>query len=348
MMESSPQRPRPRGRHHSLMGAIFGLSLQKQAFFFRQLASMIDAGTTAGRALMVLGQQTPGQFGAVLRELAQVVDEGVPMSRAFEMYPELFNEFAVSMIRAGEMGGMLDNRLRDLAAYQEQAYTMHSALVTMMIYPVLVIHAAVLLPPLHKLVVQGLSPYLWTVVPLLGLLYAGVFGTMLLGRFVALAGPLRVTVDEIVLVLPLIGSMVRRGAAVKFSRALGELIEGGLPMGTSLEVAGRACGNQALAARVVKIVPIVREGAQLSAALPRTHILNPAAIQMLVTAEVSGTSGEALRKISEFLTIEYNESVKRLAVVLPMVLMLLVGAVVAYQYIRFFMDLMNQVTSIGP
>lgn len=348
MMQTGPEPPRHSGRHHSLMGMIFGLSLQKQAFFFRQLASMIDAGTTGGRALMVLGQQTPGQFGAVLRDMAQVVDEGQPMSAAFAMYPEFFSEFTICLIRTGELGGMLDNRLRDLAAYLEQSYTMQAAMASMMLYPILVLHAAALLPPLHVLVTQGVAPYIMAVIPLLGLLYGLVIGWFVLGRFVSLAGPLRMVADQVVLLVPLVGPMVRRAAAVKFARALGELIEAGLPTGSSVEVAGRACGNQALAARVVTVVPRLREGLPLSAVIPGTGIFGLAAVQMLTTAEVTGTTGEALRKISEFLTIEYNESVKRLAVALPIVLMLLVGGIVGYQYIRFFMGLMNQISNINP
>ena len=348
MMQSGPERPRPSGRHHSLMGMLFGLSLQKQAFFFRQLASMIDSGTTGARALMVLGQQTPGQFGAVLIDMARVVDEGQPMSTAFATYPEFFSEFTICMIRAGEVGGMLDNRLRDLAAYMEQSYTMQAAMASMMLYPILVLHAAALLPRLGVLVTQGVGPYLMAVVPLLGLLYGLVIGWFVLERFVSLAGPLRVMVDQVVLSLPLVGTMVRRAAAVKFARALGELIEAGLPTASSVQVAGQACGNQALAARLVTVVPQLREGAPLSVVIPRTGIFNIAAVQMLTTAEVTGTTGEALRKVSEFLTIEYNESVKRLAVALPVVLMLLVGVIAGYQYISIFMGLMNQMNSINP
>ena len=348
MMQSNPERPRPVGRNHSLSGMIFGLSLQKQAFFFRQLASMIDAGTTGARALLVLGQQTPGQFGAVLREMAQVVDEGQPMSTAFAMYPEFFSEFTVCMVRTGEVGGMLDNRLRDLAAYLEQSYTMQAALASMMLYPIVILHAAALLPSLHILVMQGVGPYLVAVLPILGLLYGVAIGWFLFGRMVSLGGGMRRVVDQCVLLVPLVGPMVRRAAAVKFSRALGELIEAGLPTGSSVEVAGRACGNQALAARLVAVVPPLREGMPLSAVIPRTGIFNLASVQMLTSAEVTGTTGEALRKISEFLTIEYNESVKRVAVMLPILLMGLVGCVVGYQYIRFFTGVMNQINSINP
>lgn len=340
--------PRDGGGTHSLLGLLFGVSLHQQAVLFRQLATMIDSGLTSGRALQALSQHTGGHFGAALRDITERLDQGSPLYKCLGLYPEYFSELVVSLVQAGETGGQLDVRLKEIADMLEQSYELRQKLISQCVYPVVILHAAIFIPPLYKLVTGGPSAYatavLWPLVALWG-----AFAALLVGnRLVSVVGPLRVTVDAIVLVIPLVGRVVRDGSLVQALRALGDLLEAGVPTARAVQIAARAAGNAAVGNRIARIEDLLDEGHSLSSAMAKSRAMPPTVMQMVVAGEASGTLGVSLKKAANLLQIDFDNALRRMAAVVPALLMLFVAGMVGWQYISFFRQYVGLMNSLFP
>lgn len=332
----------------SLSGLILGISLKDQAVFFRQLATMIESGMPTLKSLDVLRNQLGGLLGRICGELMRSVDGGKPLSAALAEHPEYFSEFLVAMVHAGEVGGMMDVRLKEAADFLEESYNARQVLLSQLVYPVVIMHAAVFLPPLKLLVLDGVQPYLAAVLPILAVFYGIGAALFVVGRMGSVFPGPRAVMDAVLMLVPLLGRMLRTAALVRFLRAFGDLLEGGVATAEALAVAARASGNAVLERRLASAVPAVMAGTAITVALGTTRVLPPATLQMMSTGEESGRIGAMLRKSAEFLQIEYREAVKRALVVIPMLLLLLMGIVVGYQYIRMFAGIFSQINQINP
>lgn len=333
---------------HSLVGQIFGVSLHQLSVFFRQLATMIDGGLTSARAIDSLSGHVGGHFGTALQAMVRRLNEGAPLYKTLALFPEYFNELMVCLVQAGETGGMLDIRLKELADYLEQAYELRQRLVSQAVYPGIILHFALIVPDLATLVISGMSAYLWTVLPRLAVLYGFCIAIMVANRTASQSSGLRLTMDTAVLYIPMIGRIVRTGVAMRVLRALGDLMEAAVPTSRAIEVAARAGGNSYIALRLLSITRSLNDGMPLSNALSVTGVINPMAMQLLITGEQTGNIGGSLSKAADMLKIDFDNSVKRLANAMPAILMLFVGAVVAYKYISFFQGYFSQINDMFP
>lgn len=340
--------PRNGGGTRSLLGLLFGVSLHQQAVLFRQLATMIDSGLTSGRAMESLSLHVRGHFGGALRDIAAWLDEGTPLHQCLAKFPEYFSELVVSLVQAGETGGQLDLRLKEIADMLEQSYELRQKLISQSVYPLVILHAGIFIPPLYKLITGGPVAYgvavLWPLVALWGGLL-----TLLAGnRLVSTVGPLRVTVDAFVLALPLVGRVVRDGSLVQALRALGDLLEAGVPTAQALQIAARAAGNAAVGHRLVRIEDLLDDGESLSSAMAQTGVMPPTVMQMVVAGEASGTLGASLKKAANLLQIDFDNAVRRMAAVVPALLLLFVAGLIGWQYISFFREYVGLMNSLFP
>ncbi|MBM3460620.1 MAG: hypothetical protein FJX76_00775 [Armatimonadetes bacterium] len=331
-----------------LDGLIFGINAKDQAVFFRQLATMIDAGMPTAKALATLRPQLSGRLGALVGELLEYCDQGHPLSDGIARYPEYFSPFVVAMLRAGEVGGAIDRRLIEVADFLESSYAIQQNIASQLIYPAVIIHAGIVLPPLFVLVTQGMAPYLRIVLPALLVMWTVVIGLYCTARMGAVRPGARALLDRLLLSLPLFSKVVRGAACMRFLQAFGDLLDAGVPSPTAVEVAGRACGNVVLGNRLSATSRMMADGMSVTAALTSSGVLPPATLGMIATGEESGSIGHLMRKASEYLQIEHRESLKRMMTVFPVILMLIIGVIVGIGYIRAFAGLFSQINSIVP
>lgn len=309
---------------------------------------MVGGGVTSARAVESLSNHTGGHFGEALRFMTTVLNQGWFLHRALALYPEYFSELVVCLVEAGETGGMLDARLREIADFLEQSYEIRQRLVSQTVYPLVILHVAVFVPPLVVLVMQGAVAYAHVVVPRLIALYAVIALFFISGRSLSLSSGLRRGVDAVLLHIPLIGKVVRDGALMHSLRALGNLLEAGIPMSRAAEVSSRASGNAVVRSRLLAMEKTLEEGLPLSTALERTGVVSPMVMQMLLSGEESGVVGASIIKAADLLKVDFDNAVRRMASVVPALLILVVGGLVGYQYIQSFRAQFQQINQILP
>ncbi|HXE72721.1 MAG TPA: type II secretion system F family protein [Candidatus Nitrosotenuis sp.] len=338
---SLPPQPGP----PSLRGLVFGLGLQKRALFFRQMASLMEAGVSLGKAVRTAG---PHSLGGLTETVAREVDAGIRLSQALGRYPHLFTPYEINMVAAGETGGALDRRLGDLAASLEQNFSLQQMLLSRLLYPMLVLHAAIFIPTLPILVLQGPAPYLLSVGMVLVPAYGLVLGSWLLYRLASASSGIRLAIDQFLLMVPILGRALRTLAGARFLAGLGQLYEAGLPAARAVELAASACGNSALAARLAGTAARVQEGLPLTQALAPTGLLPPMAMQMMSAGEESGSISTILQKTARYMHQEVEHTTQRVMTVLPVVLLLIVGFIVGVVALRALAPVLSIYREVIP
>ena len=147
------------------MTVLFGVNGGTKAVFFRQLATMVHSGLPVGRAVKTASELGLRQVGTSLAQLIE--KDGCTLSEAMAKHPHHFSRYEIALVRAGEKSGQLDRQLEELAKSAETSYQMHKKITSMLVYPVVVAHSVVFLPPLFLLVTQGLAAYLKTVLAII-------------------------------------------------------------------------------------------------------------------------------------------------------------------------------------
>jgi len=307
---------------------LFGLGLKKKAFFFRELATLVDAGVPISRAAGLAGGHADPRLGVCL---TQALDQGGLLSTALGRHPYYFGEFERALVAAGEAGGSLDLRLKDLAQALESQTALLQKVLSTLWYPLIVLHMAIFVPTLPLLVMQGPTPYLaatlGTLIPLYAL--AGLL-------FVAWRLGFRPWVEWVLGRIPFLGSTLRVLAAARFLDCLGQLYEAGLPVPRCVALAARSSGNTLYAARVAPAAQKIESGLTLSQALSQTGGLSSMALQMLQTGEESGQLPEMLARTATWMHGEVEHTAQKVMTLLPVLIMLGVGALVGFMVIRFY------------
>jgi type IV pilus assembly protein PilC len=245
---------------------VSGVKLKELALFYRQFATMIDAGIPLYQSLVTLENQTKSpKLAEIIRESQEQVQRGGRLSEVFQSYPWVFNELQIEMIRAAEHGGMLDRMLLRIAEYLEKEIALRQLISRLTIYPKIVVIAAWFIlgirffvdamPAFSKLIVgamgklkyEGIDYLNDTLVPfvILGLIIFGIVAFCRISLFQS--GSIRESYEQFKFRLPGLGSVARKFALAKFGRAFGAMYEAGLPLNTAIRVGGKRRVGQSTA-----------------------------------------------------------------------------------------------------
>lgn len=327
----------------SPQAVLFGFPAQKKAIFFRQLATMVHSGLPVSRAVSTASQQG---LGAIGNQMAGLIDHGSTLAEAMGRFPYHFDRYEIAMAKAGESAGQLDRQLQELAKTAEASWMLGKKITSKLIYPAVVLHAAVLLPPLFLLVKDGLAAYLKTVLLILVPIYVIVVGLLVASRlFRAQGGPRRL-MDHTLCSLPVIGTPLRFAARIRFFEALGNLIEAGFLPDQAIPLAAESCGSYWLRDRVTEAWKVIGKEAPISAVLRQSRSFSMVELGLIVSGEESGRFAQTLKKAAETLRPDFDAQVHRLATVLPILLLLGVGAIVGFVAIQSMMDIMAPLRGI--
>ena len=336
--------------------------------FTRQLATLIDAGLPLLRSLTVLAKQ---EKDLVLRNtinaLADGVQGGSTFSEAMAQHPRIFNKLYINMVKAGELGGVLELVLNRLAEFQEKAQKVKNKVVAAMAYPVIVLIIAILimlfllafivpkfeqifrdmlngrpLPAITQWVIAASNgikllfqpPYLWfTIVGMV----AVVAGWKMINN--SPAG--KAAIDKIVLKLPLFGDLLRKSAISRFSRTLGTLVTSGVPILQALNITRDTAGNVVVADAVTKVHDAVKEGESIVQPLEASGVFPPMVISMVDVGEETGQLPEMLLKIAEVYDDEVDNAVEGLTSLLEPIMIVILALIVGTIVIALFMPLIE-------
>ncbi len=337
--------------------------------FSRQFATMVNSGLSMLRCLYVLEEQTPNKkLAGVIAAVRQDVEAGISLSDALEKHPKVFSKLYVSMVRAGEIGGILDEVLNRLAEQLEKEDQIRRAVRSAMVYPVLIGSFAIIvligmvmfLIPIFAGMYKDLGnaklPLLTRMMMGVSEIFRSPWGLVVLAAIIALVWGIRrvkrtdrgrAAWDRFKLRVPMgIGQIVRKLAIARFSRTLGTLITSGVPILQAIEITGQAAGNVVIENAMAEVQRSVKEGQSITAPLAKEAIFPPMVTQMISVGEETGSLDAMLGKIADFYEDEVNASVKSLTSILEPILMLGVGVIVGTVVISMYLPIFNMMNIV--
>ncbi|MGC8833321.1 MAG: type II secretion system F family protein [Armatimonadota bacterium] len=290
-----------------LSDAVLGKASSKSlAVVYRQLATMLESGMGAVRAVTLLRDTiSEHRLKGALEDVLAVVKEGYPVSDGLQMREKLFGPTEVAMFRAGERSGRLSTMLRRAADSCEFQHRLLLRIRGLLTYPAILLAAWMVIPGVRLLVLNGFEAYfVGALLPnlvALGKLLAVILATRVL--LLNVSAFARVY-DEVKLALPVLGGVVRKLTVARFARSLADLYNAGVGPAEAVRLAAEGCGNRALAAVLGRAVPVLAANSSLSDALAVTGALPSSVLQMAAAGEQSGTVDEALTRAAEYLEAE--------------------------------------------
>ncbi|TVP72807.1 MAG: type II secretion system F family protein [Gemmatimonadales bacterium] len=343
-----------------------GVKTRDIVIFTRQFSTMINAGLPLVQSLDILQQQTENdKLQKVIQDVLYDVESGNTLADAMGEHPRVFSKLYVSMVAAGEAGGILDTILLRLATFLEKADALTRKVKGAMIYPGVVLTVALLavvvllifvIPtfqdmfsaagvalPLPTQIVISLSAFLqawWWALILAG---AGVFFAV---RAYYRTSNGEKTIDTILLKMPVLGDLLRKAAVARFTRTLGTLVSSGVSILEGLEITAKTAGNRVIQDAVMESRASIAGGDTISGPLKKSGAFPPMVVQMINVGEQTGGLDEMLSKIADFYDDEVDNAVSALLSVMEPILIVVLGVVVGGMIVAMYLPIFDMVGTI--
>ena len=352
----------------SFIANLQKVKLTELSIFCRQFSTMIDAGVSLVRCLNVLGDQTANKrLKFIIQDITKEVEAGNTLSRAMAKYPSVFNNLFVGLVRAGEVGGVLEETLQRLSHFLEKDVELKRKVKGAMTYPTIVTSAAVL-------IVVGLCTF---VVPKFMQLFkdmgvkdfpALTVGLMSFSDFLLHKTWLCVVIflaikysiaafrktkfgehvyDKLLLKVPVFGKLNHKVALARFARTLGTLLVSGVPILQALETVSGTVSNVVMSDAILEARAKIREGERIGEPLVKSGLFPPMVVQMISIGEESGALDTMLGKIADFYEDEVDAAVAALAVAIEPVLIIFLGVAVLLIILGMFMPMISLIQSLS-
>ena len=348
---------------------IFGAKVKTEqiTIFTRQFATMINAGLPLIKCLNILAQQTDSNLLAdIITDCQKEVEAGRSLSEALGKHPEAFSNLYVSMVRAGELGGMLDDVLLRVANQLEREQEIRAKVKSAMTYPIAVMGISVMLltamivfvvPRFANMFAQlgGKLPTFTQILVNIShfvggygglIIIACIVGSVILFRRFKATDKGRYMLDSIKLKLPVVGTLFHKTAMSKFSRTLGTLISSGVPILGALEITGETTGNMVVTRALDDVRSGVKEGETIAKPLSEAAVFPPMVTQMIAIGEETGALDVMLAKVSEFYDSEVNTAVDSLTSTLEPVMVCFLGITVGTIVIGLYLPIFRIITMV--
>jgi type IV pilus assembly protein PilC len=342
--------------------------------FTRQLATLIDSGLPLLRSLTVLGKQEPNPvLKSTISSLADSVQGGSTFSESLAQHPRMFNKLYVNMVKAGELGGVLEVVLNRLAEYQEKAQKLKNKIVSAMVYPAIVMFIAVailiflmifIVPKFKEMFSETDSD-----LPLISQIVFG-FSEFCLGRpilgipnvvwiFVAAGGLYaalnavgktkggRQFIDKAKLHMPVFGDIQRKSAVSRFARTLGTLVTSGVPILQALNITRDTAGNVVISDAITKVHEAVKEGESIVTPLSSSGVFPNMVISMVDVGEETGQLPEMLLKVADVYDDEVDNAVTALTSILEPIMIVILALVVGAVVFALFLPLIKMISTMS-
>lgn len=319
-----------------------GVSLRPLTIFFRQLATMLQAGMPMSDALDSLGRQKG--LGSKLQTLAARASEhvrsGEMLSRFLLMHPRVFSPIQIGLVKMGETSGMLDSMVDRIACYLERELEIRRKFSRITIYPkiifVFILAFIFFFPNIQEIVNRGwpkvLEILIYNLVPFL-LVCAFIY---FLVKVLLLAPPIRYGWDYIKISFPILGMVSRKLAMARFTTALSVTYAAGVPLSQAVELGSEAVGNIVIEKALRSSVPKIRQGGQLSDVLIKTGQVPETVIGMMTTGEKTGSLDLVMDKVSEYYNSEAEVTLEKFGYFLFVALIIIAGIIVGKIAIDFY------------
>lgn len=348
-------------REISIPGMGQKITLKDLAIMARQMATMINAGLSLLRALTILAEQTECKpLAKVLTQVRGDVEAGVSLSSAIGKHPRVFPPIMINMIKAGEVGGFLDQVLLSVAANFEAEVKLRGKVKSAMTYPVVVFVIAILavvgmllfiVPifatmfttlggelPLPTRILVAMSQVLkWGIIPLV---IASIgFGAW--WRRHKNDKGVRERLDPVKLKMPVFGRLFQKIAISRFTRNFGTMIHAGVPILQALEIVGETSGNMVIEHASRSVMESVRSGNSLTAPLAQHPVFPPMVTQMMAVGEDTGALDQMLEKIAEFYDQEVEATTEQLTSLIEPLMIVVLGSLIGSMIVALYMPIFS-------
>lgn len=338
--------------------------------FCRQFSTMVDAGVSLVRCLDVLSRQTQdAKLKKILIDIGERVEGGESLSRAMQRHPRTFSSLFIGLIKAGEVGGVLEESLQRLSHFLEKDVELRRKVKSAMTYPVLVLimatgivtflvawfvpqWAAILTdlglkadqlpaPTMFLIDVSNVVKYYWWMVAIsvviLIFAYRLFVGTRF-GRRVA---------DRVRLKIPVFGKLHHKICMARFSRTMGTLLTSGVPILQAMETVSGTVGNSIMADAVLEARARIREGDRIGDPLEQSRLFPPMVVHMIGVGEESGSLDFMLQKIADFYENEVEATLASLTAAIEPMMIVGLGFVVGFIVVAMFLPLVDVISKLS-
>jgi type IV pilus assembly protein PilC len=349
----------------------FGAKVNSKALtgFTRQLARLVDSGLPLLRGLRLLERQEKNPtLRRVMNDLSISIESGSTFSEALGQHPKIFNHLFVNMVKAGELGGVLEIVLARLAQFMEKAQKIKGKVKAALFYPVAVMFVAagvvavlmVFVVPRFKQIFNDLLEgadlphFTQFVLNISGFVAAHAFQTII--GLVALVIAFKLVVrtklgrfawDRFTLSFPLLGPVVSKVAIARFARTFGTLLNSGVPILQALTIVQETSGNRIVGAAVEEIHDSVKEGETITAPMDHCRVFPPTLIGMVDVGEQTGALPEMLMKVADDYEEEVDNAVTAMTSLLEPIMIVFLAVIVGSIVIALFLPLIQIIDLMG-
>ncbi len=371
----APAAAKGKAKGKTVKGTTGGRIKAKNLMIFtRQLATLIDSGLPLLRSLTVLAKQEPNPvLKGTINSLADSVQGGSTFSESLAQHPKIFNKLYVNMVKAGELGGVLEIVLNRLAEYQEKAQKLKNKIVSAMVYPVIVMFIAVailvflmifIVPkfkemfaemgdeqlPMISRIVFGMSEFMLArplVVPNAVFLFIFIGFLIFMFKIWSNTTGGRTSVDKAKLTMPIVGDIQRKSAVSRFARTLGTLVTSGVPILQALNITRDTAGNVIISRAIDKVHEAVKEGESIVTPLQASGVFPDMVISMVDVGEETGQLPEMLLKVADVYDDEVDNAVTALTSILEPIMIVFLALVVGSVVFALFLPLIKVISTMG-
>ena len=353
-----------------------GVPLKRRVLFTRQLSTLQDAGLPLLRSLQILeSQQKPGKLKTILETVCEDVEGGNTLSDAFARHPKAFDRLYTKMVKAGEIGGVLDVILQRLADFMEKGQRLRSRIKGALIYPTVVIMIAVaivtgimyfVIPKFQEIFkdfgvklpaptvflidsskwIAGSSSKDQAVPGVVWVMIApfAIFFTFKLIRKTPIG---RAAFDIVILKLPGIGNLTRKTVVARFTRTLGTLVSAGVPILEAVLITRDTCGNYVFEKALNRVHDSIREGEAFAVPLRESKVVDSLVVNMIDVGEETGDMDVMLTKIADNYDEEVDVAVGSLLSLLEPFMVIILGGIIGGIVLALFLPLVSMIESVS-
>jgi len=345
----------------SIPGFTDKIGLKDLAIMARQLATMINAGLSLLRALSILAEQTENKaLAKVVGHVRSDVETGSSFSSSLGKHPQVFPPLMINMVKAGEVGGFLDQVLMSIASNFENEVKLRGKIKSAMTYPVVVFIIAIIavigmllfIVPVFAGMFSSLGGQLplptQVLVSMSNFLKVGIWPMLVVvGVFMFWWGrhkndrAVRERLDPIKLKVPVFGKLFQKIAVSRFTRNFGTMIHAGVPILQALDIVGETSGNIVIERAAKSVQESVRTGQSLSAPLSRHPVFPPMVVQMMAVGEDTGALDTMLEKIADFYDDEVEATSEQLTSLIEPLMIVVLGTLIGSMIIALYMPIFS-------
>ncbi len=350
----------PKIKKRSSGGSIGSVKEKDITLFTRQLATMMKAGVPLLQSFDIVGKGASNRaVSKLMGDIKNDVETGSSLNQAFRKYPQHFDPLFCNLVAAGEQAGILDTLLERLATYREKILAIKGKIKSAMFYPIAVIVVALIItavilifvipefkkvftsfgadlpgPTLMVIAISDAVVKWWYIIAAML-----VVGVVMFSSLYKRSVPLQITVDRILLQIPVMGDVIRKATIARWARTLSTMFAAGVPLVEALESVGGAAGNHIYRLATKKIQSEVSTGTSLTVSMQNSNVFPNMVVQMVSIGEESGQLDSMLSKVADFFEQEVDDAVESLSSLIEPVIMVVLGTLIGGLIVAMYLPI---------